>query len=185
MRFWTFNTTRQNRQRQSKLAWIFKARTTTPGIMPGSWLSVLLGAVSILIQRQHQLGIARAGQYAVAIQGMADYRGSVMDQTRRNNEIWIQRRPGHWRVMQTALGGRIPGPTFFVHRHVVGLYIEILMIPLLHHCVSVSSDSHENVDMNFYPEIKKPHSTEPQSLKISQKPPQKPVVDLVFGGWLK
>ena len=38
--------------------------------MPGSWLSVLLGAVSVLIQRQHQLGIARAGQYAVPIQGI-------------------------------------------------------------------------------------------------------------------
>jgi hypothetical protein len=33
-------------------------------------LSVLLGAVSVLIQRQHQLGIARAGQYAVPIQGV-------------------------------------------------------------------------------------------------------------------
>jgi hypothetical protein len=41
----------------------YKARTTTPGIVPGSWLSVLLGAVAVLIQRQHQLGIARAGQY--------------------------------------------------------------------------------------------------------------------------
>ena len=48
----------------------YKARTTTPGIMPGSWLSFLLGAVSILIQREHQLGIARAGQYAVPIQGV-------------------------------------------------------------------------------------------------------------------
>ena len=38
--------------------------------MPGSWLSFLLGAVSVLIQRQHQLGIARAGQYAVPIQGV-------------------------------------------------------------------------------------------------------------------
>ena len=38
--------------------------------MPGSWLSVLLSAVSVLIQRQHQLGIARAGQYAVPIQGV-------------------------------------------------------------------------------------------------------------------
>ena len=48
----------------------YKARTTTPGIVPGSWLSVLLGAVSVLIQRQHQLGIARASQYAVPIQGV-------------------------------------------------------------------------------------------------------------------
>ena len=48
----------------------YKARTTTPGIVPGSWLSVLLGAVSVLIQREHQLGIARAGQYAVPIQGV-------------------------------------------------------------------------------------------------------------------
>ena len=46
----------------------YKARTTTPGIVPGSWLSVLLGAVSVLIQRQQQLGIARASQYAIAIQ---------------------------------------------------------------------------------------------------------------------
>ena len=38
--------------------------------MPGSWLSVLLGSVSVLIQREHQLGIARAGQYAVPIQGV-------------------------------------------------------------------------------------------------------------------
>lgn len=38
--------------------------------MPGSWLSFLLGAVSVLIQRQHHLGIARAGQYAVPIQGV-------------------------------------------------------------------------------------------------------------------
>ena len=33
-------------------------------------MSVLLGAVSVLIQRQHQLGIARAGQYTVPIQGV-------------------------------------------------------------------------------------------------------------------
>lgn len=38
--------------------------------MPGSWLPVLLGAVSVLIQRQHQLVIARACQYAVPIQGV-------------------------------------------------------------------------------------------------------------------
>ena len=33
-------------------------------------MSSLLGAVSILIQREHQLGIAQADQYAVPIQGV-------------------------------------------------------------------------------------------------------------------
>ena len=33
-------------------------------------MCVLLGAVSVLVQRQHQLGITRASQYAVLIQGV-------------------------------------------------------------------------------------------------------------------
>ena len=45
--------------------------TTTPGIItPGSWLSFLLGLVSVLGQESEQVGVVRAGQDALAIQGI-------------------------------------------------------------------------------------------------------------------
>ena len=44
--------------------------TTTPGIAPGSWLFFLFGLESILFKGGEQLGVVRAGQYAVAIQGI-------------------------------------------------------------------------------------------------------------------
>ena len=38
--------------------------------MPGSWLFFLLGLVSVLGQEAEQVVVVRAGQYAVAIQGV-------------------------------------------------------------------------------------------------------------------
>ena len=52
------------------LAQMVNLVTTTPGIAPGSWLFSLLGLVSILGQVAEQVGVVRAGQYAVAIQGI-------------------------------------------------------------------------------------------------------------------
>ena len=44
--------------------------TTTPGIAPGAWLFFLLGLVFVLFQSADQVGVVRAGQYSVAIQGI-------------------------------------------------------------------------------------------------------------------
>ena len=52
------------------LAQMVDQATTTPGIAPGSWLFFLLGLVSVLGQEAEQVGVVRAGQYAVAIQGI-------------------------------------------------------------------------------------------------------------------
>ena len=50
---------------------ISNALTTTPGIKsPGSWLLFLLGLVSVLGQESEQVGVVRAGQDALAIQGV-------------------------------------------------------------------------------------------------------------------
>ena len=48
-----------------------QAITTIPvDLMPGSWLSILLGLVLVLGQEFEQAGVVRADQYAVPIQGV-------------------------------------------------------------------------------------------------------------------